>query len=276
MAVLAGARCVQIAAKRPARARANRERFVVAGAQPPQSRHRDHRRVVGAEFDARITNRDSKTGRRRREPGTQHAVCADTAGNYQCPEAGLMQRTARLRDQRLDDGRLEGRREIGALGCADCATADQLRGGRLQATEAEIEARSIEHRPRQGMAIRPALERQPLEVRASGIRQPQELRGLVESLARRIIDRLPEHPVIAEGTDIDQQGVSPGNQQGQERKLRRIRLEHGSHQMSFQMMDTDRRAGPGICKASPKRRPHQKGADEARAGSVGHGIDIRR
>ena len=111
---------------------------------------------------------------------------------------------------------------------------------------------------------------------AAGIRETQELGGLVESFARRIVDRLSEQPIVRKRRNVDQQGVAARHQQRQERKVRRIAFEHGRHQVAFEMMDADRRATPGIGKASAEGRSDQQGADEARPRRIGNRIDVGR
>jgi hypothetical protein len=62
--------------------------------------------------------------------------------------------------------------------------------------------------------------RQRGELRAAGIREPEQLGALVEGLAGGIVAGLAEQAVIAECERLDEHGVSAGDQQRQVRKFR--------------------------------------------------------
>ena len=136
-------------------------------------------------------------------------------------------------EQRIDDGLLKLRGEIGARPIVqlDCAARDDDSG--LESAETEIESRSIEHRSREFEACRRARFGELRERRTAGIRQAQELCGLVEGLTGGVIDRAPENLVVADPANRSQQGMSARHKQRQEWKLRRLGFEHRGEQMPF-------------------------------------------
>src|SRR5207244_75774 len=114
----------------------------------------------------------------------------------------------------------------------------------LEAREAELQPAAIEHWTRKGEGARSTGLGQPGKLRTTRVRQPQELRGLVESFARRIIARLSQQPVTANGLHFDQHGVPAGDQQRDVRKGRRLRLKQRSKQVPLEVVHADRGYSP--------------------------------
>jgi hypothetical protein len=67
--------------------------------------------------------------------------------------------------------------------------------------------------------------------------------------------------------------MAAGHQQREKREARRIRLQQGCQQVSFQMMDAQHRLIPGQPQTGGESRPHQQGADETGSGGVGHCVN---
>ena len=74
----------------------------------------------------------------------------------------------------------------------------RLPHGRLQAGEGEVEPRLALERARKIEALGVAVPRRLLDVRAAGIGQADQLRGLVEGLAERIVDGRSPALVVAD------------------------------------------------------------------------------
>ncbi|MNN40711.1 hypothetical protein D3C81_1547940 [compost metagenome] len=68
--------------------------------------------------------------------------------------------------------------------------------------------------------------------------------------------------------------MAAGNQQGDERELRRRLLQHRRQQMALHMVHADRRHAPGQGQRLGAGGPDQQRADQARPGGIGDRIDI--
>ncbi len=76
----------------------------------------------------------------------------------------------------------------------------------LQAGKTHVEIAAVLHRPRQRKDAAPAALGQPRQRRPAGIRQAEQLRRLVECLARRVVLRFAEQRVVADAADRDRAG----------------------------------------------------------------------
>jgi len=90
----------------------------------------------------------------------------------------------------------------------------------LDAAEAEIG--TVLHGPGKGESAAVPLPGHPVDHHTAGIADIQEFRGLVKSLAGRVIARLPQNRKILEVPHPVNIGVSAGNHQGDEGKVRPI------------------------------------------------------
>jgi hypothetical protein len=191
--------------ERPTRARENPRGRALASREPARARIGDHRTIVRAQRRARIVDADPARFPRARERRTQRAIRADAAGDNEPTQARCRERPLALRSQRVDDRGLKRSSEIGACLRVErdaalrlCLNRDSRRG--LKATEAEIEAVALE-RPRKRKGRRVAFLRKRCERRPAGIGQPEQASDLVERLARRIVERLPDDAVPTERSD---------------------------------------------------------------------------
>ena len=151
-----------------------------------------------------------------------------------------------------------------------------IQGKGLQAAEAELQPRAVSHWPRKFEAPRRTAQRQTGNLRTTGILQPHQLGGLVECLARRIIQRLAEQLVLTDAIDPNQLGMPARHQQSDERKSRRLFFQHRRQQMAFHMVHTERRNIPGERQCLGTGRSHEERTDQAGAGGVGDGVDVNR
>ena len=208
----------------------------------------------------------------------QAQVGADAARDDQRVEAGRLQRAHGLGDQRVDHRLLERERDVGAVGLAGALGqgAHRMQHRGLEAREAELEPRPVEHRAREPVRARAPPLGETGEVRSAGIRQPEQLRALVEGLARGIVAGLAEQPVIADALRLDEHGVAARDQQRHVREGRRVGLERGREQVTLQMMHPHRRQPPGGSERAGERGPGQQRADQARAGRVGDAVEVGR
>src|SRR2546425_13241665 len=97
------------------------------------------------------------------------------------------------------------------------AYANLVEQRRLDATEAEVEARGTGSRKADRARI--ARRGQRVDRRATGERQTQDARSLVEGLARRVIDRPADHRYAAVLLPSDQAAVTAGHDQPEDRRL---------------------------------------------------------
>ncbi|MNT17259.1 hypothetical protein D3C72_1523990 [compost metagenome] len=68
--------------------------------------------------------------------------------------------------------------------------------------------------------------------------------------------------------------MTTGNQQGDERKPRRLLFQHRRQQVAFHMVHTERRHAPGEGQRLGAGGPHQQRAHQAWAGGVGDAVDV--
>ena len=114
------------------------------------------------------------------------------------------------------------------------------------------------------------------DFRPARVIQAHHLRGFVESFAGRIVERLAEQAVLANAIDLNQLRMPTGDQQSDERKFRRFRLQHRCQQVAFHVVHTKRRYAPGKRQRLCAGSTDQQRADQARTRSVGDCIDLGR
>jgi hypothetical protein len=254
-------------------ARARGEVFALAGGKAVVARERDHRGIVGAKLRAREEGACAGRGELARQHLAQPPVCADAAGNDEVIEAGSPQRAQRFRDQRGDDRFLEAARHVGARDVVEHAPAHGDDDRRLEPAEAEIEAGPIEHGSRELEHAKAPMLGEGRECGPARISEAEQLRRLVEGLARGVILGLPQDPVAPYALDVDQEGMSSGYLQRHEREVRRARLEGGRQQVAFQVVDPDDRHAPGIAERAPEASTDQQRPDEARSRRIGNAVN---
>ncbi len=190
----------------------------------------------------------------------------------------MLQRAPALDNQGIDHGLLKCPGHVGArLGLdaavrgTQCADRGGARG--LETAEAEFEPGAVGHRARKPENPRPSLLGQLREEGAAGIVETEYLGDLVERLARRIIERFAENPVASDAIHPHQLRVSARDQQGHERKLRRLGFEHRRQQVRFHMVHADCRDTPGKRQRTGKATTDQQRPEQARPRGIGHAVD---
>lgn len=143
----------------------------------------NHGTVVRAKGRPRVVNIDIQVGAHLAERCAQATVGAHAACDHQPPQARLIQRASALLRQHAHHGLLEAPREVGPGLSIQIGTgfASRIEYGRLQSAEAEVEARTVEHRPRKPETIRDACLGERRQSGTTRIGQAK-LRHLVESL----------------------------------------------------------------------------------------------
>jgi hypothetical protein len=115
---------------------------------------------------------------------------------------------------------------------------DDLAHRRLEAGEGEVATGPPEHRPRQAKGARIAVARQALDRRTAGVGEAEQLRGLVEGLAYRIVDRRAEPPVAPDAFDHQQLAMPARDQQQQVGKIDPV-AQPRRQGMAFEVVDRD-------------------------------------
>jgi hypothetical protein len=154
--------------------------------------------------------------------------------------------------------------------------AQRQQRGRLEPGEAEVEPGPVEHRPRKLEDPRPARLRELREPGAARKPEAEQLRGLVEGLAGRVVERVAEHPVVADRPHVDEHRVPTRNEQREIRESGPVGLELRGEQVTLEVVHADRGHAPRIGEAARQGRPDQQCADEAGPGRVGDAVDPGR
>ena len=144
---------------------------------------------------------------------------------------------------------------------------------RLEAGEGEMRLRPPEHRPRQGEAVRPAGARRLLHRRPAGKAEAQQLGGLVEGLAQRIVDGGAEPLVAADVVHDQQLRVAAGDQQQQVGRLQALGEPH-RQRVRLQMVDGDQRQPVHQRQRLGRGDAHQQPADQPRPRRHRHAIEL--
>jgi len=258
-------------AKLPPRAYAERAGCGRIRVQAQRAGQRDHGAVVRAEGEVGEVDLGTTRHRRLMQPRPQQPVRADAPRDDQPSPAGRVEGGKRLGAQDINHRGLEFTRDVGLDGVgkrrgrrsAGARARDRQHGG-LQARKAEIEVAGVEHRARQRHGTGAPALGQRRERGTAGIRQAEELRGLVERLARRVVQRVAEQAVGADARDIEELAVPPGHEQRHERKVGPRLGEQRGQEMPFEMMNADH----GLAERDAQRVGNA-GADEQRAREAG-------
>ena len=131
--------------------------------------------------------------------------------------------------------------------------------------------RASRHRPGERDARAP-LRRFALDLGTSGIAEAQELGGLVEGLAERIVERRAEALVVADALDDEKLGMPARNEQEQIREIEPVG-EPCRERVGFEMIDRDEGPAEGERDRLRRCHPDDQAADEAGPGRRRHRID---
>jgi hypothetical protein len=114
-------------------------------------------------------------------------VAPDAARDHQAAQAGLLQGPPAFKHQGIDHRFLEAAGDIGAHIFSRAGFPQRIEHCSLETAEAEIQARAAGHGPRKGKAAGVAPLGQARQLGATGIRQAQQLGGLVEGFAGGVV-----------------------------------------------------------------------------------------
>ncbi len=126
---------------------------------------------------------------------------------------------------------------------------------RFQPAETEIQAGPVEHGPGEMKPLRVTLLRKPGQRGPAGVTEAEQLRGLVERLADRIVATFAQNPIIAGAAHIHQLSVSAGNQQAQKRCLQRRVVEVRRLQVALHVVHADGGTSSAQASARPTAAP---------------------
>ena len=185
----------------------------------------DHGGVVGAERRRRRDHLGAGGIGHFGQARPQGPVRGHPAGDHQGPAGALgaeqRQSVGAAVGQHVGHRRLEGGGQIGGIGRLKWRVAVTPQGRRLVAHrgletgKGKVAAGAPQHRPGQIEAPRIAAGRRGLEGRATGIAEAQQLRGLVEGLAHRVVQGGAQAPVAADPLDGGELAMAAGDQQQQ-------------------------------------------------------------
>ena len=166
---------------------------------------------------ARGAKRASGRAARSSEFAATPPTTASRVSASRAPGSGL--ETA---DERPHDRALVGRREIRAprLELRLGEVADGVEQRRLEAREREVEPGNAGDGKAKRLGI--ALAREPVDLGAAWIAEPEQPRALVERLARGVVERRAEDLERRPVADREQQRVPPAREQARERRLVRV------------------------------------------------------
>ena len=128
--------------------------------------------------------------------------------------------------------------------------------------------------PGQGHRLRIAFQRQPLHRRPAGIAEPENLRGLVEGLAQRIVDGGGKAAVLSHALDAENLAMPARNQQQQVGKGEPRIREAGRKRVAFQMVDRQQRLARRHRERLGAHQPDHHPADQPGAGGGGDGVEV--
>ncbi len=151
-----------------------------------------------------------------------------------------------------------------------------LQDGSLHPAEGEVELvpRTRREATRKRDRARIAALRQAIDVRASGVRQAEQLGHLVESFSRGVVERVPERAVAARPAHLVQRGVPTRDDQPQPGQGRRGVVEADGEQVALEVVHAGERQargggeGLGHLHADEQRSDQARPAGHADAGQV--------
>ena len=132
---------------------------------------------------------------------------------------------------------------------------------------------AAQHRPRQGKTRGIAARRFALDRRPAGIAEAEQLRALVEGLARGIVDGRAETAIAPDPFDDQRLAMAAGNQQQQIGKWD-IRDKAHAQRMAFEMIDRDKGQLAGKGDRFGLHHADDDAADEARPARRGHRVEV--
>src|SRR5262249_54154644 len=148
---------------------------------------------------------------------------------------------------------------------------------RLAAAEAEVEAASLDARPREADGPRIAARGGPLDCGPTGVAEPEQLRRLVECLADGVIARAAEARVLARTPRQGDARLTAGHDEPQNRQGHRIvhrALEVDRQEMSLEMVDPDQPEVAALGDALRQGETDQQRSDQTGATRGGDPLHV--
>ena len=208
--------------------------------------------------------RSPRPRRRRRAPARGDAEGAE--------------RPAGLLGERLRHRRLEAGAEVGAVGAGQPALRRDQPVARpahrgLEPGERQVAAFAVEKRARKAEAAGVARARLGFDGRTARLRQPEELRDLVEGLARRVVDGAAEAAEAHGTVDGEELAVAARDQQHQVGKADVLDEPRGQR-VPGEVVDAPERQPAGGGEALGEHHAGQHPADQPGAGGDGDGVEV--
>ncbi len=227
--------------------------------------------------------RDELHARRLRHAGQRVAdggVRGDAArdGQHRRP-VRRAQRAAGLFRQHIRHRLLEAGAEIRAVGAAQSALLVPSSRSRARRTavfrpeKRQVAARPVQQRPRQGEAGGIALRGLGLDRGAAGLGQAEQLRDLVERLARRVVDRAAEPGEIV-GAVHEQELAMPARDQQHQVGERHAVGQPRRQRVAGKVVDPDQRQAGSRAQPLGAHHARQDAADQPRPGGHGDAVQI--
>ena len=144
---------------------------------------------------------------------------------------------------------------------------------RLQAGEGEVAPRPVEERTRQGEADRVALARRRLDGGPARWTEPEELRDLVEGLARGVVDRPPEAPEALGPLHRQELAMTARDQQHEVREGNLVGQPRGER-VSGEVVDAIERQAAAGGESLGEHDAGKDPSDQPRAGGDGHRVQV--
>ena len=145
------------------------------------------------------------------------------------------------------------------LGRGEVAHRVQERG--LEAGEREVEAGDARDRERERRRV--AVPREPVDLGAAGIAEPEQPRALVECLPGRVVERRAEHVEPRPVAHREKQRVPAAREQARERRVERVGREVQRRDVAAEVVDRDEREAPRPGERLRSGQPDEQRADEA-------------
>jgi len=125
------------------------------------------------------------------------------------------------------------------------------------------------------VCIRIAVAREPVDLRAPGIPEPEQPRALVERLAGCIVERRPHDAKAGAVLHVEQQRVPAAREQAQERRVERFGLQVERGDVAVEMVDGDERQAAPPGDSLRRGEPYEQRTDQARSLRDRDALDVR-
>ena len=236
----------------------------------------DHRGIVGAQRAAAARRSAGRGSAASSSSAARTAVLAATPPATTSAVTSPIRSSARRSavEHAVDRRLLEARGDVGVGVIARCRAARST--ALLSPANEKCGSPLPTQRARQADGARIAFQRQPLDRRPAGIAEAEDLGGLVERLAQRVVDRRAEPAVAADALDPQQLAMAARDQQQQHRETASVgSASRGRQRVAFEVIDRDQRLVAGHRQRLGGDKPDHDSADQPRPGGRGDRVDSR-